>query len=76
MITAISETLADDGKLLLVAHKREEAFPGPPWPLEKHEVDLFKREGLTEILHEIHKEASEVSNTRFKILYQKYLKSI
>ena len=71
MITAISETLTDDGTLLLVAHKREEAFQGPPWPLEKHELDLFKAKGLTELSYEIHTEASKISNSRFRVLYTK-----
>lgn len=71
MITAISETLTDDGTLLLVAHKREEAFQGPPWPLEKHELDLFKAKGLTELSYEIHTEASQISNSRFRVLYTK-----
>jgi len=71
MICAISETVANHGKLLLVAHKREEDFDGPPWPLEVNEVDLFKSEGLTELLHEIHTEESKISNTRFRVLYRK-----
>jgi len=71
MICAISEILANDGKLLLIAHKREEDFDGPPWPLELNEVNLFKWEGLTELSHELHTEESKISNTRFRILYQK-----
>jgi len=71
MICAISETVANHGKLLLVAHKREEDFDGPPWPLEVNEVDLFKSEGLTELSHEIHTEESKISNTRFRVLYRK-----
>ena len=71
MICAISETVANHGKLLLVAHKREEDFDGPPWPLEVNEVDLFKSEGFTELSHEIHTEKSKISNTRFRVLYRK-----
>jgi len=70
MICAISETISNDGKLLLVAHKREEDFDGPPWPLDANEVNLFKCEGLTELSHEIHTEKSKISNTRFRVLYQ------
>ena len=71
MICAISETVANHGKLLLVAHKREEDFDGPPWPLEVNEVDLFKSEDFTELSHEIHTEKSKISNTRFRVLYRK-----
>jgi len=71
MIKAVADTVAVEGTLLLVAHKREEAFKGPPWPLEKDEVDLFKNEGLTELSHEVHTEESKISNTRFRVLYRK-----
>lgn len=71
MVGAIAKTIAKDGKLLLVAHKKEETFDGPPWPLELHEVDLFKGEGLTELSHELHTEDSKISNTRFRVFYQK-----
>lgn len=71
MITSVAKTVAKDGKLLLVAHKREATFSGAPWPLEQEEVALFKKEGLTELSHEIHTEDSKVSNTRFRVLYQR-----
>ena len=71
MISAVAKTVAKDGKLLLVAHKREAMFSGPPWPLEVEEVALFKKEGLTELTHEIHTEESKISNTRFRVLYQR-----
>ena len=71
MIREVSATVAKDGRLLLVAHKREEAFDGPPWPLTVDEVALFKNSGLTELSHEIHTEASKISNTRFRVLYKK-----
>ncbi len=71
MITAIAKTLKPSGKLLLVAHKREHDFDGPPWPLTQEEIDLFKMQGLTEIdFKEVH-DPSPLSNTRFKVLYQK-----
>ena len=41
MIEAVVKTIASHGELLLVAHKREGMFGGPPWPLTKEEVDLF-----------------------------------
>lgn len=71
MITAVARTVVKKGKLLLVAHIREKMFDGPPWPLEKEEIDLFKNEGLQEISHEIHTEKSPISNKRFRVLYQK-----
>jgi len=70
MIKAVSKTVKEEGKLLLVAHKREHKFDGPPWPLEQEEVDLFK-DDLTEVLFEVHKEESSISNHRFRILYKK-----
>jgi len=45
MIAAIAKTVAKDGKLLLVAHKREAMFSGLPWPLIEEEVEWFKNEG-------------------------------
>lgn len=71
MIHAVSKSVAKNGKLLLVAHKREAMFDGPPWPLEVDEVNLFKKEGLTELSHEIHTEESKISGTRFRVFYQK-----
>ena len=71
MIKAVANTVAKDGKLLLVAHQRGDILNGPPWPLTKEEVDLFKKEDLTELSHELHTEASNVSNTRFRVLYTK-----
>ena len=71
MVKAVANTVAKDGRLLLVAHKREEMFDGPPWPLTQEEVNLFKAEGLTELSHEIHTEESKISDTRFKVLFKK-----
>ncbi len=71
MVKAVASTVAKGGRLLLVAHKREEMFDGPPWPLTQEEVDLFKGEGLRELSHEIHTEESKISNTRFRVLFKK-----
>ena len=71
MIKAVTNTIKDGGKILLVAHQRERLFPGPPWPLEAHEVEYFKNHGLKEISHSIHKEDSPISNTKFRVLYEK-----
>jgi len=71
MITAVANTVAKGAKLLLVAHKREEEFEGPPWPLTQEDVDLFKVEDLRELTHELHTEEFKISSTRFRVLYQK-----
>ena len=71
MIDAISKTLKKDAKLLVIANKREHDFEGPPWPLLQVEVDIFKRKNLKEISFEILQEKSHISNSRFRILYQK-----
>lgn len=71
MIEAVAGTVAVDGELLLVAHKREVLRQGPPWPLNQEEVDLFKTHGLTELSFELHTEESQVSQTRFRVLYKK-----
>ena len=73
MIQSVAGTVAKGAKLLLVAHKREAMFSGPPWPLTQDEVDLFKRHGLTELSAEIVTEASKISNSRFRVLYTKRL---
>lgn len=71
MIKAISEVIAPEGKLLLVADKRERMFDGPPWPLTQDEVDIFKTEGLQELSFKIHTTKSTISNSIFRVLYQK-----
>ena len=71
MINAIADTLAPNAKLLLVAHERTSEFDGPPWPLTKEEVDLFKSYGLKELALERHTEESKISNVRFRVLYQR-----
>ena len=70
MIKAVAQTVAAKGKLLLVAHKREHMFNGPPWPLEEKELSWFQND-LTQLYYEIHSEASPLSNSRFNVLYQK-----
>jgi len=71
MIEAVAKTLAPNGKLLVVAHQKQKEFEGPPWPLTKEQIDMFKNHGLSELEFEIHTEESNVSNTRFRVLYQK-----
>ena len=69
MIKAIADTVAEDARLLLIAHKREDDFKGPPWPLTLEEVDLFKSHGLSELSHTLHTEESKISKTKFRVLY-------
>ena len=69
MIEAVAKMVAINGKLLLVAHKREHEFEGPPWPLKQEEVNLFKNY-LTEFKFEVHNETSPLSNSRFRIIYE------
>jgi len=71
MINAIADTLALNAKLLLVAHKREDDFKGPPWPLTQEEIDLFKKVGLNELSFEVYTEESKISNSRFRVIYQR-----
>ena len=71
MIEAIANTLASKGKLLLYAHKREHQFDGPPWPLTESEVSLFKEHGLNELSYEINNEPSPLSNSRFRVVYER-----
>jgi len=71
MIKAVAQTVTLKGKLLLVAHQREHLFDGPPWPLERDEVNLFKEHQLKELSLEIHQEKSVISNSRFRVLYSK-----
>lgn len=72
MINAVAKTVAKNGRLLLVAHKRDESFQGgPPWPLEAYQVDLFRNEGLDELVHEVHSQDSQISKECFRVLYER-----
>ena len=71
MIKAIADTLAPKAHLLLVAHKKEAEFTGPPWPLQAHELEWFKKYGLKELSCEFHTEESKISSTKFCIHYTK-----
>ena len=71
MIQAVAESVSRDGELLVVAHKRQNEMQGPPWPLTQNEIDQFKEHKLEELSYELHIEESQVSNTRFIVLYKK-----
>ena len=72
MIKAISKTLAPNAKILVVANKQTKLFDGPPWPLTQEEINLFKTaQGLKELSFETCEEESQVSSSKFKVLYEK-----
>jgi len=70
MIKAVADTVAIHGKLLLVAHKKKLTVSGPPWPLKKEEVDLFKGY-LIELSFEIHPTTKLFALEQFRVLYGK-----
>ena len=71
MIQAIADTVAKNGELLVISHKKQNDNDGPPWPLTQEEIDEFKEYSLEEISSEFVIETSEISNTRFRNLYKK-----
>jgi len=71
MIKSIINTIDVNGELLVVAHKKEKDFAGPPWPLQEDEINLFSLHGMKEISNEIHNEDSHISSKKFRILYRK-----
>ena len=70
MVKAVANTVAINGKLLLVAHKKKLTLSGPPWPLKRDEVDLFK-EYFTELSFEIHPSKMLFALEQFRVLYGK-----
>ncbi|HGZ70449.1 MAG TPA: methyltransferase domain-containing protein, partial [Nitratifractor sp.] len=71
MVEAIVNTVAPKGELLVVAHKREKHFDGPPWPLEEIEMAMFQEHGLETLFYEIYQEESAISKNFFNVLYHK-----
>ena len=71
MINAVVDTVAKNGKLLVVAHLRVAEREGPPWPLTKEEIDMFQVNGMKELSHELLDDESEISNVKFRVLYTK-----
>ena len=71
MIQAVARSVAPEGELLVVAHKKQKETEGPPWPLTQEEIDQFKAHGLQEVSSELLTEASQISNLRFRNLYKK-----
>ncbi len=72
MIEAITSTVASNGKLLVVAHGKNEGetFEGPPYPLLINELGLFQKYGLKQLEFSIYEESSNLSSLKFKALYQ------
>jgi len=72
IIEAITSTVAPNGKLLVVAHGKNEGekYGGPPYPLLINELGLFKMYGLTQLEFSIYDEPSNLSSLKFKALYQ------
>jgi len=71
MIKAVADSVAKEGEILVVAHKKQLGDGGPPWPLTQVEIDQFKEHQLKEVSFELITEESNISNTRFRILYKK-----
>lgn len=71
MIKAVANSVAKEGEVLVVAHKKQLGDGGPPWPLTHVEIDQFLNNNLKEISFNLITEDSNISNTRFRILYKK-----
>ena len=71
MIKAVAQSVAVDGELLVIAHKKQSEKKGPPWPLTQEEIDQFKEHDLQELSSELIMEESQISNLRFRNLYKK-----
>lgn len=71
MISAVANTVAKGGNLLVVAHQYNGNNDGPPWPLTHEEISLFKAYGMKEQSLELIDDMSEVSNVKFRVLYTK-----
>ncbi len=71
MINAVVNTVAREGKLLVVAHQHNGNNDGPPWPLTHEEISLFKRDTMRELSFELIEETSHISQVKFRALYIK-----
>lgn len=71
MIGSVAKTLKKDAKLLVLAHKYNGNDSGPPWPLKDEEISLFSLHGLKDLHFEIVQEDSNISNHKYRVLYQK-----
>ena len=73
MIASIADVLAPAGKLLVVAHAKNEGevFEGPPYPVLANELGLFRMQGLREHSFSIYEEPSQLSSLKYVALYQR-----
>lgn len=73
IINAISSLLKEDGQILVIAHAKDEGCTkdGPPWPLHKNEIELFKENGLKEVTFSVVDEPTKISSRKFKAIYKK-----
>ncbi len=69
MIQAVADTVAKEGRLLVLAHYKEGERKGPPWPLTRKEIDYFQESGVKELSLNILKEDSPVVPLKFRALY-------
>lgn len=71
MVHAVANTVVKNGKILVVAHQYNGNNDGPPWPLTEEEISLFKKHNMKELSFELISESSQISNTRYRVLYTK-----
>lgn len=71
MIKAVTNTVAKDGQLLVVAHQLNGNNDGPPWPLTHDDISLFTTHGMKELSFELIDEISKISDVKFRVLYVK-----
>lgn len=71
MIKAVVNTVAKEGRLLVVAYKHSGNDDGPPWPLTDDEISLFKTNGMKELSLDLIEDTSNRPNMRFRVLYVK-----
>jgi len=71
MIQAVANTVAKEGRLLVVAYRYSGQDDGPPWPLTDDEISLFKTNGMKELSLELIEDTSNRPNVRFRVLYEK-----
>jgi SAM-dependent methyltransferase len=73
MINAVTSLLAENGKILVIAHGvGEDKDPqGPPWPMKRSEFEDFDALGLKMLEFKMIEEETKISSYKFYALYQK-----
>ena len=71
IIATIASRVAPHGEILVYAHMQEDSdnFGGPPWPLYKHEFDLFEKHGLRLISEKSEAESMPIAPYRCCRIY-------